>query len=211
MNKFLYWFVKFSALPVEWFYFKRKVYYYSKSQTRVIKGGALIVSNHRAIMDYPFYMYTFKRTVIRPVTADIIYRKGKLLTWFLNRMGAIRVDRNVYDFGFVEKSEKIINKGGKVLIFPESKISTKEPYDMLDFKPSFVTIALNSNCPIIPCYTNGSYGKKQRAEVVIGEKLFLRDLYDETKSEKENIEFLSNYVREYIKMLGEKLNEKEKE
>ena len=33
--------------------------------------------------------------------------------------------------------------------------------------------------------------------------------HDETKTEKENIEFLSNYVRDYIKMLGDKLNEKE--
>ena len=209
MNKFLYWFVKLSALPVEWFYFKRKVYYYSKNQNRVIKGGALIVSNHRGIIDFPFYMYTFKRSVIRPVTADIIYRKGKLLTWFLNQMGAVRVDRNTYDFAFIEKSEKIINKGGKVLIFPESRIPVGEPYQMLDFKPSFVTIALNSNCPIIPCYTNGCYGKKEPAKVVIGDKIYLRDLYDESKSEKENIEFLSEYVRNYIIMLGEKLNEKE--
>ena len=106
MNKFLYWFVKLSGMPVEWFYFKRKVYYYSKNQNRVIKGGALIVSNHRAIMDYPFYMYTFKRAVIRPVAGDIIYRNGKLLTWFLNQMGAIRVSSENYDFNFINKSEK---------------------------------------------------------------------------------------------------------
>ena len=45
--------------------------------------------------------------------------------------------------------------------------------------------------------------------MVIGDKIYLRDLYDESKSEKENIEFLSEYVRNYIIMLGEKLNEKE--
>ena len=150
-------------------------------------------------------MYTFKRSVIRPITADIVYRNGKLLTWFLNQMGAIRVDRNVYDFAFVEKSERIINKGGKVLVFPEAKIPAKK--EMLEFKPSFVYIALNSNFPIIPCYTNGSYAKKERAKVVIGDKIYLRDLYDNSKSEKENVEFLCNYVREYIIKLGEKLNE----
>ena len=211
MNKFLYWFVKLTGMPVDWFYYKRKVYYYSKNQNRVVKGGALIVSNHRAVMDYPFYMYTFKRSVIRPVTGDIIYRNGKLLTWFLNQMGAIRVDSNNYDFGFIDKSVKIINKGGKVLIFPESRVSDKVPYEMYDFKPSFVSIALNANCPIIPCFTNGCYGKKSNAKVVIGEKIYLRDMYDENKSEKENIEFLSEYVKNYIKMLGDKLDEKEKE
>ena len=149
MNKFLYWFVKLSGMPVEWFYFKRKVYYYSKNQNRIIKGGALIVSNHRAIMDYPFYMYTFKRAVIRPVTGEIIYRNGKLLTWFLNRMGAIRVSDDICDLSFIHKSEKIINKGGKVLIFPEARVSVKEDYQMHDFKPSFVSIALSTNCPVI--------------------------------------------------------------
>ena len=210
MDKFLYWFVKLSGLPVEWCYYKRKVYYYNESQKRVIKGGALIVSNHRAIMDFPFYMYTFKRSVIRPVTGDIIYRKGKLLTWFLNRMGAIRVSEGSYDFDFINKSEKIINKGGKVLIFPEARVSNKVPYEMYEFKPSFVSIALNTNCPIIPCFTDGKYGKKG-SKVIIGEKLYLRDMYDETKSEKENLENLSKFVRDYIKMLGEKLSEKEKE
>ena len=209
MNKFLYWFVKLTALPVEWFYYKRKVYYYSKNQNRIIKGGALIVSNHRAVMDYPFYMYTFKRAVIRPVTGDIIYRNGKLLTWFLNQMGAIRVKEG-YDFTFINKSEKIINKGGKVLIFPESRVSDKNPYEMYEFKPSFVTIALNTNCPVIPCFTSGNYGKG-KSKVVIGEKLYLRDMYDDSKSEKENLDFLSKYVRDYIKMLGDKLNEKEEE
>ena len=34
MNKFLYWFVKLSALPVEWIYYKRKVYFYSKNQNK---------------------------------------------------------------------------------------------------------------------------------------------------------------------------------
>lgn len=210
MNKVLYWFVKLTGLPVEWFYYKRKVYYYSKNQNRVIKGGALIVSNHRAVMDYPFYMYTFKRAVVRPVTGDIIYRNGKLLTWFLNQMGAIRVSDGTFDFDFVNKAEKIINKGGKVLIFPESRVSNKKPYEMYDFKPSFVSIALNTNCPVIPCFTSGNYGKGN-SKVVIGEKLYLRDMYDDTKSEKENLETISNYVRDYIKMLGDKLDEKEKE
>lgn len=77
----------------------------------------------------------------------------------------------------------------------------------MPFKPSFVYLALESNAPIIPVYTNGEYNTKKRTKVLIGEKIYLRELYDESKSEKENIDYLCNYVRDYIERLEGIINE----
>ena len=50
------------AWPVQFIYFKKKIYYEDrKSQGRTIKGGAIIVSNHRSFKDYMMYMYHPKR------------------------------------------------------------------------------------------------------------------------------------------------------
>ena len=82
----------------------------------------------------------------------------------------------------------------------------KEETDLLEFKQSFVSLALESGAPIIPTYTDGLYGKKGPASVIIGEPINLHELYDNDLDEKENIEFLCNYVRDYIKGLGDKLH-----
>jgi hypothetical protein len=45
--------------------------------------------------------------------------------------------------------------------------------------------------------------------VVIGEAIYVQDLYDSNKTEKENIDYICNYVRSYIKDLGKMIDEKE--
>ena len=82
---------------------------------------------------------------------------------------------------------------------------------MQEFKPSFVYVALESQAPILPVYTNGKYGKKGGARVLIGEPIYLHELYDENKDEKDNLTYLTEYVRSYILKLGELADEEEKD
>ena len=204
MNRLGLWFVKITGWIPQIFYFRKKVVYVNGKREK-IKGKTLIVSNHKALMDYPLYMYIFMSKSLRTLTAEVIYNKGKLMAWFLKKIGCIRVNRDNYDFGFLEETIDILNNNGTALIFPESKLPKDE--NMQEFKPSFVYIALNSKSPILPVYTNGKYGKRGKAKVVVGEKIYLHELYDNNKSEKENVIYLTNYVRDYILKLGEKTYE----
>lgn len=209
MNKIILWFVKLTGYIPHLFYFKKKVYYVNKkNQSKRIKGSAIIVSNHRSVFDFALYMYVFMQRDIYALIGEIMYQKGKLFGWFLNKIGGIKVERQNYDFDFVNKAIKKLEKGKVLEIYPESRIPNSIEERMVNFKPSFVYIALESGAPIIPVYTNGEYNTRKRTKVLIGEKIYLRDLYDNTKSEKENIDFLCNYVREYIINLGVLLNEK---
>jgi len=211
MYKIVQWFIKITGYIPSLFYFKKKIYYENrKKQGRIIKGGAIVISNHTSIYDFALYMFTFPLNNLRPLTGEALYQKNKVFSWFLNALGAIKVERADYDFSFMSKAKKYIEKGQKILIFPEGRLP-KEGEGFLEFKPSFVYMALETKVPIIPVYTNGSYKKKERARVIVGEPLYLYELYDNSKSEKENIDLLSNHARNYIIRLGMKLDEKREE
>ena len=133
---------------------------------------------------------------------------------FMTGLGAIKVDRNSYDFGFMYEMIDVLNNNKVGLVYPEARLPKEEEVGtLLDFKPSYVYLALHTGAPIIPVYTNGVYGKlkkqkKDRARIIIGKKFYINDLYDSNKSEKENIEFINDYVKNKIQSLGELLKSK---
>lgn len=220
MNRLILWFIKVTGWPIQYVYYRKKIYYEdSTEQRRQIKGGALIVSNHTSVYDYPLVMYTFFGRSIRTLVAEVMYKRGKFLSRLITHMGAIRVDRDAYDFSFMSPMIKWLETKHVGLVFPEARIGTadeKVSDGMLEFKPSFVYMALEAGVPIIPVYTNGVYGKRKkelndRARIIIGKKIYLDELYDNSKSEKENMDYLCNYVREYIKHLRQLLEDKVKD
>lgn len=212
MNKFIYNFVKITGWPVAALMFRTKYYYEDKhEQNRKIKGSAIIVSNHTAITDFMVYMYTFAGRNINCVMADILYKKNKLMNWFLPKIGGIKVCREINNFEFINTCCEILNKGGVVEIFPEARIPKAHEEKPLAFKPSAAYLAMLSKAPIIPVYTDGVYYKKSRARVIIGKKIMVENLIDKSLSEKENIELINNHLRERIMELKDELIKQKKE
>ena len=217
MGSFLNWFVKITGFPGEVVFYRKKIYYEDKkASNRNIKGGALIISNHTDIYDYPLMMYVFPKRNLHVLVAEITYDMNGFMKWLLKGLGAIRVDRNNHDFAFMSQTTDLLKKGKACLIYPESRLPLENERDhLLEFKPSYIYSALESGAPIIPVYTNGIYGKlkkkyKDRARVMIGKKIYVRDLYDSNKNEKENIAYINNYVKNRIvelkALLDERLN-----
>ena len=122
MSRVLTWFVKITGYPIQWFYFHKKIYYEDKDHTnRKIKGAALIVSNHTDIYDFPLMMYVFPRRNVHVLAAEVIYQKNPFLSAFVKGLGAIRVDRNNYDFAFMSEVTNLLNNKKVALVFPESE------------------------------------------------------------------------------------------
>lgn len=198
-------FTKITAWPVQFFCFRTKVHYEDKTvQGRLVKGPALVISNHTSVFDYAVYIFVFFTRTLRVLMAEVLFEK-KLLGVYLRMMGGIRVDRNTHDFGFVSKSLKILENGGVVGIFPESRIPKPGEKRPLEFKTSAAYIALLSGVPVIPVVTNGSYFSARRAEVLIGKPVDVRELVSEELSEKENIQKVSDALRERIAGLTSQL------
>ena len=205
MIAFFNYFVKITGWLPAFLIMRMKVSYENKKvQKRHIKGKAILVSNHTSVYDYACFLYLFFFRTLRYQMAEVLYKK-KLLALFLKCMGGIYVNRDSMDFSFIDKSKKILDKGGVVGVFPESRLPKEGESRPLPFKESAVLLALESDTPIIPIYTKGNYFSWSRTRVIIGTPINVREYYDIKKTEKENIENLTNLLRDKVIELGNKL------
>ena len=215
MNKIVLWFTKITGYIPYMIYFKPKIYYENKKiQNRRIKGPAIIITNHISVIDFALFMMIFFFRDIYVLVGEVLFQKNKLLSWFLKNIGGIKVDRNKNDLTFHRKITKIFNKNRVVQIFPEGRLPREGEIDLLPFKPGYVYYALKHDVKIIPVYTKRYYKdntkKISRTDLIIGEPIELNKLYDNTKSNRENVELLNEYVYNHMKELGSKLNEASK-
>lgn len=205
MYGFVQAFTKITAWPVQALCFRTKVHYEDKRvQGRRIKGAAIIISNHTSVYDFAVMLFTFPFRTLRYLMAEVLFKR-KGLARFLRSMGGIMVDRDAYDFAFLETCNEILKKKGVVGIFPEGRLPVEGEERPIPFAPSAAYIALTSGAPIIPVYTNGSYFKKKRAHVIIGKPIDVSTIVDDTLSEKENIEKVNDFLRQKIIELGNEL------
>lgn len=203
------WFVKITGGFAWWIVNRPKMYFEDKSvQKNRIKGKAIIISNHTSVLDVGTMLFTFWRRTPRCLVAELMYRKNAFMSFFLKGIGGIRVDRDSHDFSFVQKSCDVLEKGGVIEIYPESRLPKAGEETPLPFKPSATYIALQSGAPIIPVYQNGKLFSKTRLRVIIGKPIDVAALYDESLSEKENYEKITNTLRERIIELGYELERK---
>ena len=170
--------VKITGWPVQKILFRTKVYYEDKAvQSRRLKGPAILISNHTSVYDYAVFLFVFWRRTLRYQMAELLFRR-RMLKHFLRAMGGI---------------------------FPEARLPVEGEERPLPFKTSAAYIALESGAPVIPVYTNGSYFRKQRAEVIIGKPVFARDLWQDGADERTNLETISAALREKVIGLGYEL------
>ncbi len=201
-----HWIVKITGYIPQKLVFRTKVYYEDGAvQSRRIKGKAILVSNHTSVFDYATLMFLFPTRTLRALAAEVLYERRPFMRIWLTCFGMIRVDRNERDFSFLGKAARILEKGGVLEIYPESRLPKEGEERPLPFKPSAAYLALETDTPIIPIYTTGKLFCKERNRVMIGKPLHLRELADETQSVTENIDLLTQAMRGKVIELQEQL------
>ena len=210
MHFLFHWFVKLTGFLPQLFIFRTKISYESgaKHSTR-LRGKAIVVSNHNTLFDFAILLFVFWRRTLRCAVAEVLYRKNFFMSLFLKLLGCVKVERDSHDFTFLDRLKRVLDRGGVVEIYPEARLPRKDEERPLEFKPSYVYLALESGAPILPIYNDGNAFGKGRARVVIGRPIDVAALYDATLSEKENIQKINQYVRSKIIELGKTLEEKE--
>lgn len=204
------WFVKITGWLPQKLVFRTKVHYEDKkAQSRRIKGPAIIVSNHTSVYDYAVFMFVFFSRTLRYQMAELLFRK-KGLGGFLRSLGGIEVNRQTHDASCIDKSARILQNGGVVGIFPEARLPKPDETPPLPFKPGAVALALEHGVKIIPAYTDGCYFKKRRGHVMIGRPIDARALYDDDLTERQNIDVITERLRQKIIDLGNLLGEKQR-
>ncbi len=205
MGKAFQWFTKFTGWLPQAVVFRTKIHYEDKSvQTRRIKGPAIIISNHTSVYDFAVMLFVFPRRTLRYLMAEVLFEK-KRLGAFLEHMGGIKVDRNSYNFAFIDECLDVLRDGGVVGIFPESRLADGDEERPLPFKPSAAYIALLSGVPVIPVYTDGNYFGRKRANVIIGKPVDVREWFTDESDEKKRLEKISENLRGTVIRLGKEL------
>lgn len=166
------WFTKLTGIIPCLLFYKPRVHLMNEKASRKLPKPAMLVSNHKSLLDFPLYLMLFPFRTMRFQMAEVLYNKSKLFAWFLHCLGGIRVNRDTQDMAFIGNTLEILDQGGTVGIFPEGRLPVNGvPWP---YKPSVAYIALHTNAPIIPIYTDGNYGIKKRANVMIGEPIDVR-------------------------------------
>lgn len=205
------WFVKITGWIPQLLIFRIKVHYEDKAvQDQRIKGKAIVICNHNYLMDFGVLLYVFWRRTLRCAVAEIMYKKNFMMSLLLKLLGCVRVERQTHDFSFMGRLKKVLDRGGVVEIYPESRLPKPDEERPLEFKPSYVYLALESDAPIIPVYSNAKIFDKDYTRVIIGKPIKVGELYDTSLTEKENIEKINAYVRSKVIELREQLEKQEK-
>lgn len=165
------WFGLLTGWPVQLAFFKRKTYYEDRrAQGRIIRGGALIISNHYNVLDYVANVFL---VAFRKLYVIYAQTSSKWAILGMNFFGGIPVDRSSYHMPFLDTSVKLLKKGRVVQIYPEAHITRDG--NMLPFKPSYLYIAHRAGVPIIPVIIDGNYGVFKRIHVIVGKPIDLKD------------------------------------
>lgn len=202
------WFTKITAWPIQRMIFRTITYCEDRSvQSRRIRGRGIIVSNHTAVFDYAAFLFVFFSRTIRTQMAEVLFEK-KLLGWFLNRLGGIQVNRNTHEMSCMAKSEAVLKKGGVVLIFPEGRLARPGEDKPLPFKDGAAFLALSTDTPVIPVYTDGNYFTSGHAHVMIGKPMNLVDYIGDEPDTAEAVRKATEVIRQRVIELGGLLNER---
>lgn len=202
---FMQMFTRITAWPVQAVCFRTKIHYEDRRvQRRRVKGAAIIISNHVSVYDFAAMLYAFPFRTLRVLMAEVLFKR-KGLSGFLRAMGGIKVDRDAYDFAFLDKCNEVLQKKGVVGIFPEGRLPREGEERPIPFMPSAAYLAIMSGAPVIPMFTNGNYFGKKRVHVIIGKPIEVSSLIDSAKSDKENIEEVNKHFRQRIVELEHEL------
>ncbi len=152
-------------------------------------GAAIIASNHISIADPVFLWGAVRRNAVAMAMAELW--KTPFINWVLlslDHIPVVRGDR-VSGAKASEASERVLEHGGVLIIFPEGKCSADDR--LLAFKPGVATIAWNTGAPIIPVGITGTnqvkplrsrrINRRAHVDVRFGAALYAKDFA--TKSE----------------------------
>lgn len=158
-----------------------------------IRGGALLAANHTTFSD-PFLVGVavwYRR--MHFLAAEVVM-KGKLRSWLLKGVGAIRIDRNETDIEAIRTTVDKLKQGYLVAIFPQGGISAGQQIESV--KSGVVLMALQAGVPIVPMHIQPKKHWYSRRVVVIGEPLDPKTYIQKKFPSAADIELVSQKLME---------------
>lgn len=167
-----------------------------RKSTFAFKGPAVVISNHNHFIDFIILFYLFAFRYIRCIVGKTLYESSRLLETILKGFGCIKVDRFSFDMEFFFNAMDVLKKKGVVLIFPEGKFSTNG--EINEFKNTAALLALQAGVPVIPVYHTANYGFFKRTDVMVGDRIYLKDFCKSKNPSEKELTALTEMLRDKI-------------
>jgi 1-acyl-sn-glycerol-3-phosphate acyltransferase len=142
--------------------FRPKIYYADPSVRKYMKNNPVIlISNHTSHNDGQMISMLFSGSML--LMAKDWYEK-RFIQWLTYGGNFLSVDRYGVDTAWLRDAVQAIKHNKNVIIFPEGRTSKNGTFH--EFKGGFIMLALKTNVPIVPIYSDGEYhpffGKRAR-------------------------------------------------
>jgi 1-acyl-sn-glycerol-3-phosphate acyltransferase len=109
-------------------------------------GGAIIVANHRSMIDGPLLYSSMNRMAYSLIKEE--YFQNRFMNWYLRGGGGIPVTNDRCDFASLRLAYRHLAEGELLLIFPEGQIHYGDGVPC--FHAGFVKLAMACQVPVIP-------------------------------------------------------------
>ncbi len=132
--------------------------------------------------------------------------KGRFSSWFLKKIGAIKVNRGTPEVSVHKDILKRLKNGSQILIFPEGTRNMEGTHEMAEFKAGAAVYALKAKVPIIPLMFHHQSKKFQRNYLIVGDPIDLSAFYGKNMHDVKDD--LSEYLRQKMEELHLELDRK---
>lgn len=125
--------------------------------------------------------------------------KGKFSSWFLKKIGAIKVNRGTPELSVHKEILKRLKAGSQILIFPEGTRNMEGTHEMGEFKAGAAVYALKAKVPIIPLMFHHQSKPFKRNYLIVGDPIDLSEFYGKNMHDVKDE--ISDYLREKMEEL----------
>ncbi len=161
-----------------------------------LRGGAIVTANHTSLVD-PFIVgVTFWYRRMHFLVAEIVMG-GRLRSWLLRGVGAIKVERNAIDLAAVKQCIDTLKRQRLLTVFPQGGIVKDEEYESI--KSGAVFMALQADVPLIPMYICPKQHWYERRTVVIGNVIHPGDFCKKKMPSTADIQHITNRLMDEMK------------
>ena len=171
----------------------RRVFVNPQTKRGRLKGKYLIAANHASYIDPVILFNAFWWRRVSFVAVDELF-KQKFWGPFLKAVGCIPISKENVSLETFKRVESSLYRGHVVGIFPEGTVSRDD--SLHAFKSGVVMMAVMSGADILPTYIVKRTNRWRRQEVIIGEKIILKEHISSEFPTMEEIENLTQLLRE---------------
>lgn len=189
----IYYLLKYILVPI-YFLFRMPRIFGRENLKTVKSGKAVIICNHRSMLDPIFLALTTNRFIHFMAKAELF--NNKALAVLLKGLLVFPVNRGSTDVKAMNRALDVLDKGCVFGIFPEGTRSITNDVDIFENGAAF--LAMRAQAPILPMYIPAdNYRPFKRPRLYIG-KLIQPEEYNFNGSKSAAVKKLTHMLEERV-------------